>query len=141
MTPRHSTRAVVVGMVLAFSSGLVTCLAMLWAIDAGRETGARLNESGLTALRPGMSEAEVISRIGPPLCERRATYPDPPASRAKTVWLYTRTGLFGSGLEVTLSVEDGVLNGVYVESSDLLVYQCDRRECPDAGRALPFELP
>ena len=66
MTLRHSTTTVVVAIVLAFSSGVVACLAMLWALGAGREAGARLNEGGLTALRPGMSQAEVVSSSRPP---------------------------------------------------------------------------
>ena len=44
--------------------------------------------------------------------------------------MYSHTGLFGSGLEVTLAITRGRLDGVYVEDSDLLVFRCDTRECP-----------
>ena len=50
--------------------------------------------------------------------------------------MYSHTGLFGSGLEVTLAITRGRLDGVYVEDSNLLVFRCDTPKCPKHARTV-----
>jgi len=137
MSGTHGNGFVVLVAVLAFACGVVACVATLWAFDAGAAVGPSVRRDRLVALRPGMSETEVVALVGWPLCRRPVVL----GREDRMAWLYTRPGLFGSGLEVTLVIEQERLDGIYVEDSDLLVYRCDRQGCLDAQRELRFRLP
>jgi hypothetical protein len=118
---------------VSFIVGVASCLVTLWYFNAGAELAAGVTRNGILALRPGMSEERIVALVGRPLFERRlvADANNNRQTSEETTWLYSRTGLFGQGLQVYLSIQHEALAGVYVEDSDLLVYRCDTQKCPE----------
>lgn len=130
----HLNLTLALTAMVSFIVGVGSCLVTLWYFNAGAELAAGVTRNGILALRPGMSEERIVTLIGRPLFERRLVADANNNRRAPdgTTWQYSRTGLFGQGLQVYLSIQQGTLAGVYVEDSDLLVYRCDTQECPES---------
>lgn len=110
--------------------------------------GSEVTRQGLLALRPGMSEAEVIYWIGEPLFKRRkhGYHPigDDPIWNGEWSWIYGEQGFFdfGPGFEISVGMKGGRLVAAGAERFDLGIWWCNQKACPvvwdkDQFEALP----
>lgn len=103
----------------------------------GSRRAPEITRQGFLSLRPGMSERRVEAAIGPPLYKKKRFRPvkkgeeDQAVIRNSSTWIYGASGFCDGGLEISLSIKEGRLEGAYIASHDFLVYRCDDEKCPD----------
>lgn len=113
--------------------GLIALVVNTSVRAVGSEIGASVTKDGLLALRPGMTEDQVVALIGAPICEHtsrigaRSGVP----GQDSALWLYARPSpVFGGGFEIYVRLKAGRLTSVGVEEFDLGIYGCDESQCP-----------
>lgn len=111
---------------------------LLFIFPVGGSFAKDLTKNGLISLRPGMKEETVVDLIGEPL-HKKKEYKYVVAKQAGTsvhrptgnwIWVYSDSGLWGAGYEISVAMKDDILVDVYVEVSDLGVYRCTIQQCP-----------
>jgi hypothetical protein len=120
-------------LILAGSFGIAVLLCW-WLYSPKLAKG--VTRAGLLALRPGMSENEIVKLIGEPLYKRRMFGAHPIGQKSQWTgewaWIYGEQGLFGfyGGLEISVGIEHGRLVSAGAERYDLGVWWCKPRQCP-----------
>jgi hypothetical protein len=121
-------------LALAFCLVIVAVLLYRWAFVP--RLGEGVTKSGLLALRPGMTETEVVRYIGEPLFKERIFGPHPagkePVWEGDWSWSYGEQLLFdfGPGFEISVNFHEGRMVHAAVERFDLGIWWCNRKECP-----------
>ena len=108
-------------VILTSTMSWVTCRGI------GSTLAPDLTREGLLKLRIGMTEREIAALIGDPLDK------EPPANHLYDKswgWIYAKPGIFETGLELGLAVQDGRLVRAAGEIHDLTVYYCSEEACP-----------
>lgn len=95
-----------------------------------------VTKSGLLALRPGMTEGEVVRLIGEPLFKERTYRPRPAGEKSSWEedwsWSYGEQALFdfGLGFEISVNFHRGHMTHAAAERFDLGVWWCTSKNCP-----------
>ena len=132
MTSLRPLLAVVIALI---SFVLLIGIACYYGVGSRRTS--EITEQGFLALRPGISEAQVLKAIGSPLYKEKRFRPVRKGEENNAVirdsfnWIYGTPGFCDGGLEVSVLIKQGRLVGAYIESHDFLVYRCDATICPD----------
>jgi hypothetical protein len=93
---------------------LVVCVIALFILQPGAKIAQGINKKGLLELKPGMTEEEVVARIGQPLYKEKSS----------GMLVYGEPSLIpGGGLEIGVMIRDGRVTRIYVEEYDLGVYR------------------
>jgi hypothetical protein len=104
---------------------LFLAASLFWFFDFGSRMASGVSQEALLQLRPGMTEAEILTVLGEPLSKEKSPFPD------TWSWSYgTPNPLTGGGFEIGVNLTSGRLESAGVEHYDLGVFWCRRGECP-----------
>jgi len=140
--PEFSPRRKVVVFTL-----LIGTLVLFWQ-SCMPKLGSGVTREGLLALRPGLTEAQVIQLIGKPISRHKTYRPHPigekTAWEGQWSWIYGEQGFldFGPGYEISVGFRDGRMTGAAAERFDLGIWWCWESACPVVWNKEAFaELP
>lgn len=123
--------------VIVFGLLIVSVLFLGWYIwmylYLATEYSANFQETSLRRLRPGMESHVVHDLLGDPLetkmggyvVDVNGKYVQSPTALIE----YYSKPLRGCGEESIVVISDGIVNGVFVEDCDLLIYKCNFNHC------------
>lgn len=116
--------------------GVSLVIGMLFWQGCKPKLGSGVTKEGLLALRPGMTEGQIIRLIGQPISKHKTYGPHPtgekPVWEGNWSWTYGEQGFLelGPGFEISVGFKDGRMTGAGAERFDLGIWRCRENECP-----------
>jgi len=93
-----------------------------------RNIADNVTKEKILKLELGMTKEQVLKILGEPL--KRIHYSKEQIGKDSDIYLYAISKFIGEGLEVNISISNGLLEGIGLEFYDDFFYKCYEDSCP-----------